>query len=199
LAICLATTDPHSCEAEATTELMTVRLAELVNARIRFRCPSCAAIRAKEKRLARGPASLEVEESSCRNADIVVGSPTGSQPSPLRSTKILRERCPKATNSKAVSVCRRLTALPSSPYPVPCHPRDTRRRQGCRNRAVKRRAPSLSVPSFRSVAGRVQSEAETINTVRLKRLAMQGEHNPIRLHDEALERLLPSTGWREAS
>jgi hypothetical protein len=31
------------------------------------------------------------------------------------------------------------------------------------------------------------------------RLAMEGERNPIRLHDEALERLLPSTGWREAS
>jgi hypothetical protein len=30
------------------------------------------------------------------------------------------------------------------------------------------------------------------------RLAMEGERNPIRLHDEALERLLPSTGWREA-
>jgi hypothetical protein len=31
------------------------------------------------------------------------------------------------------------------------------------------------------------------------RLAMEGERDPIRLHDEALERLLPSTGWREAS
>jgi hypothetical protein len=31
------------------------------------------------------------------------------------------------------------------------------------------------------------------------RLAMEGERNLIRLHDEALERLLPSTGWREAS
>jgi hypothetical protein len=31
------------------------------------------------------------------------------------------------------------------------------------------------------------------------RLAMEGERNPIRLHEEALERLLPSTGWREAS
>ncbi|MGA8693311.1 MAG: hypothetical protein WB689_05600 [Xanthobacteraceae bacterium] len=31
------------------------------------------------------------------------------------------------------------------------------------------------------------------------RLAMEGERNPIRLHDVALERLLPSTSWREAS
>ena len=31
------------------------------------------------------------------------------------------------------------------------------------------------------------------------RLAMEGERDPARLHDEALERLLPSTGWREAS
>jgi hypothetical protein len=31
------------------------------------------------------------------------------------------------------------------------------------------------------------------------RLAMEGERDPIRLHDEALERLLPSAGWREAS
>jgi len=31
------------------------------------------------------------------------------------------------------------------------------------------------------------------------RLAMEGERDPVRLHDEALERLLPSTGWREAS
>jgi hypothetical protein len=33
--LCLATTDPpHSCEVEAMVELMTVRLAELVNARM---------------------------------------------------------------------------------------------------------------------------------------------------------------------
>jgi hypothetical protein len=31
------------------------------------------------------------------------------------------------------------------------------------------------------------------------RLAMEGERDPIRLHDKALERLLPSTAWREAS
>ena len=31
------------------------------------------------------------------------------------------------------------------------------------------------------------------------RLAMEGERDPDKLHDEALERLLPSTGWREAS
>ena len=31
------------------------------------------------------------------------------------------------------------------------------------------------------------------------RLAMEGERDPIRLHDEALEGLLPATTWREAS
>jgi hypothetical protein len=31
------------------------------------------------------------------------------------------------------------------------------------------------------------------------RLAMEGERDPIRLHEDALERLLPSKGWREAS
>ena len=31
------------------------------------------------------------------------------------------------------------------------------------------------------------------------RLAMEGQRDPVRLHDEAVERLLPSTGWREAS
>jgi hypothetical protein len=31
------------------------------------------------------------------------------------------------------------------------------------------------------------------------RLAMQGERDPARLHDGALERLLPATTWREAS
>jgi hypothetical protein len=31
------------------------------------------------------------------------------------------------------------------------------------------------------------------------RLAMEGERDPVRLHDEALEGLLPATTWREAS
>jgi hypothetical protein len=31
------------------------------------------------------------------------------------------------------------------------------------------------------------------------RLAMEGERDPIRLHDGALEGLLPATAWREAS
>jgi hypothetical protein len=31
------------------------------------------------------------------------------------------------------------------------------------------------------------------------RLAMEGERDPIRLHDEALNGLLPATTWREAS
>ena len=31
------------------------------------------------------------------------------------------------------------------------------------------------------------------------RIAMEGERDPLRLHDGALERLLPATTWREAS
>jgi hypothetical protein len=31
------------------------------------------------------------------------------------------------------------------------------------------------------------------------RLAMEGERDPVRLHDEALEGLIPATAWREAS
>ena len=31
------------------------------------------------------------------------------------------------------------------------------------------------------------------------RMAMEGERDPVRLHDGALERLLPATPWREAS
>jgi hypothetical protein len=30
------------------------------------------------------------------------------------------------------------------------------------------------------------------------RLAMEGERDPVRLHDGALERLVPRTAWREA-
>ena len=31
------------------------------------------------------------------------------------------------------------------------------------------------------------------------RLAMEGERDPVRLHDGALEGLIPATAWREAS
>ena len=31
------------------------------------------------------------------------------------------------------------------------------------------------------------------------RMAMEGERDPLRLHDGALERLVPATSWREAS
>jgi hypothetical protein len=31
------------------------------------------------------------------------------------------------------------------------------------------------------------------------RLAMEGERDPVRLDDGALDRLIPTTGWREAS
>lgn len=31
------------------------------------------------------------------------------------------------------------------------------------------------------------------------RLAMEGERDPVQLHDEALEGLIPATAWREAS
>jgi hypothetical protein len=31
------------------------------------------------------------------------------------------------------------------------------------------------------------------------RLAMEGERDPVQLHDGALDGLIPTTGWREAS
>jgi hypothetical protein len=31
------------------------------------------------------------------------------------------------------------------------------------------------------------------------RIAMEGERDPVRLHDGALDGLIPTTGWREAS
>jgi hypothetical protein len=31
------------------------------------------------------------------------------------------------------------------------------------------------------------------------RLAMEGERDPVQLHDRALEGLIPATAWREAS
>lgn len=31
------------------------------------------------------------------------------------------------------------------------------------------------------------------------RLAMEGERDPVRLHDDALKGLVPATAWREAS
>jgi hypothetical protein len=34
---------------------------------------------------------------------------------------------------------------------------------------------------------------------KLWRLAMEGERDPVRLHDGALEGLIPATAWREAS
>jgi hypothetical protein len=30
------------------------------------------------------------------------------------------------------------------------------------------------------------------------RLAMEGERDPVRLHDDALKGLIPATAWREA-
>jgi len=35
--------------------------------------------------------------------------------------------------------------------------------------------------------------------LRVLRLAIEGERDPIRLHDGALEGLLPATAWREPS
>jgi hypothetical protein len=51
--------------------------------------------------------------------------------------------------------------------------------------------------TLKSVGNKTVKSDELARSV--LRLAMEGERDPVRLHDEALERLLPSTGWREAS
>jgi hypothetical protein len=62
---------------------------------------------------AREPSKLGM---SCRNSDILGPTPTTVNLCRLQRIKILRRRCRKATNSKAVGAPPRLTALPSSPY-----------------------------------------------------------------------------------
>ena len=56
--------------------------------------------------------------------------------------------------------------------------------------------------------GQAWANSNTIKTITVKpdelapavmRLAMEGEPDPIRLHDGSLEGLLPAAAWREAS
>ena len=51
--------------------------------------------------------------------------------------------------------------------------------------------------TLKSVGNRTVKPDELARAV--LRLAMEGERDPIRLHDGALEGLLPATAWREAS
>ena len=51
--------------------------------------------------------------------------------------------------------------------------------------------------TLKSVGNRTVKPDELARSV--LRLAMEGERDPARLHDGALERLLPATTWREAS
>ena len=51
--------------------------------------------------------------------------------------------------------------------------------------------------TLKSVGNKTVNPDELARSV--LRTAMDGERDPVRLHDEALARLLPSTGWREAS
>ena len=51
--------------------------------------------------------------------------------------------------------------------------------------------------SLKSVGNRTVKPDELARAV--LRLAMEGERDPARLHDGALEQLLPATNWREAS
>jgi hypothetical protein len=60
-----------------------------------------------------------------------------------------------------------------------------------------RRLSTKSWLTLKSVGNRTVKPDELARCV--LRLAMEGERDPIRLHDGALERLLPATTWREAS
>jgi hypothetical protein len=51
--------------------------------------------------------------------------------------------------------------------------------------------------TLKSVGNRTVKPDELARSV--LRTAMEGERDPVRLHDGALERLLPATTWREAS
>ena len=51
--------------------------------------------------------------------------------------------------------------------------------------------------TLKSVGNKTVKPEELARSV--LRLAMEGERDPARLHDGALERLLPATNWREAS
>ena len=51
--------------------------------------------------------------------------------------------------------------------------------------------------TLKSVANRTVKPDELARSV--LRLAMEGERDPVRLSDGALEGLLPATNWREAS
>jgi hypothetical protein len=51
--------------------------------------------------------------------------------------------------------------------------------------------------SLKSVGKRTVKPDELARAV--LRLAMEGERDPVRLHDEALNGLLPAATWREAS
>ena len=51
--------------------------------------------------------------------------------------------------------------------------------------------------TLKSVGNRTVKPDELARSV--LRLAMEGERDPVRLHDGALKGLLPTTTWREAS
>ena len=51
--------------------------------------------------------------------------------------------------------------------------------------------------TLKSVGNRTVKPDELARCV--LRMAMEGERDPVRLHDGALEGLLPATTWREAS
>ncbi len=51
--------------------------------------------------------------------------------------------------------------------------------------------------TLKSVGNRTVKPDELARSV--LRLAMEGERDPVRLHDRALEGLLPAATWREAS
>ncbi|MGA8693310.1 MAG: hypothetical protein WB689_05595 [Xanthobacteraceae bacterium] len=84
------------------TAIMLIANLILITLYRRLRCSQSRKRKNRQKkRGSRGvPASLEVEESSCRNADILVGNPTDSQPSPLRSTKYLASVALKPQTAK---------------------------------------------------------------------------------------------------
>ncbi len=52
-------------------------------------------------------------------------------------------------------------------------------------------------PTLKSIGNTTVKPDELARSV--LRLAMEGERDPVQLHDEALKKLLSTTAWREAS
>ena len=57
--------------------------------------------------------------------------------------------------------------------------------------------PAVAEPTVRAILEAAALKPDELARCVL-RLAMEGERDPVRLHDDALKGLIPATSWREA-